>query len=79
MEKKLSLNPCFNGRYSQRLLIKTLELWNMCLNPCFNGRYSQSQRPRIRLLFAMKGLNPCFNGRYSQSEVKIRTNLPKRS
>ena len=38
-----SLNPCFNGRYSQRE-------WDMlrkgcthsCLNPCFNGRYSQS-------------------------------------
>ena len=34
------LNPCFNGRYSQRcpkLIIKT----KSCLNPCFNGRYSQ--------------------------------------
>ena len=36
-----SLNPCFNGRYSQRInpiYNKKLQ----CLNPCFNGRYSQS-------------------------------------
>ena len=36
------LNPCFNGRYSQRLelLKKGKEVTG--LNPCFNGRYSQS-------------------------------------
>ena len=38
------LNPCFNGRYSQRTehLLKVNAM--LCLNPCFNGRYSQSQR-----------------------------------
>ena len=36
------LNPCFNGRYSQRsTLLDLLQLF-LCLNPCFNGRYSQS-------------------------------------
>ena len=37
------LNPCFNGRYSQRnwkVLRKCVVLES--LNPCFNGRYSQS-------------------------------------
>ena len=38
------LNPCFNGRYSQRRPI----IWIVTslidgLNPCFNGRYSQRQ------------------------------------
>ena len=38
-----SLNPCFNGRYSQSLSTLTLSCQNSSLNPCFNGRYSQSQ------------------------------------
>ena len=37
-----SLNPCFNGRYSQSIPsgidMEAVE----SLNPCFNGRYSQS-------------------------------------
>ena len=40
-DKAASLNPCFNGRYSQSL-IKGSELGAYkSLNPCFNGRYSQ--------------------------------------
>ena len=39
--KILSLNPCFNGRYSQRSLIKAGAKSVKSLNPCFNGRYSQ--------------------------------------
>ena len=36
------LNPCFNGRYSQRYDIeKTDTIRWFSLNPCFNGRYSQ--------------------------------------
>ena len=38
-----SLNPCFNGRYSQRTRERTRCLRSWRLNPCFNGRYSQSQ------------------------------------
>ena len=38
-----SLNPCFNGRYSQRIYELSEEESDLCLNPCFNGRYSQSQ------------------------------------
>ena len=37
-----SLNPCFNGRYSQRLINLPSNILVVCLNPCFNGRYSQS-------------------------------------
>ena len=37
-----SLNPCFNGRYSQRVINKVSAKDIICLNPCFNGRYSQS-------------------------------------
>ena len=38
----MSLNPCFNGRYSLSILRqRNLELpFTICLNPCFNGRYS---------------------------------------
>ena len=40
---KKSLNPCFNGRYSQRMVISSLHFRKtQSLNPCFNGRYSQS-------------------------------------
>ena len=41
-----SLNPCFNGRYSQSLSTLTLSCQNSSLNPCFNGRYSQRKRRR---------------------------------
>ena len=35
------LNPCFNGRYSQREEKEGLNNLTLGLNPCFNGRYSQ--------------------------------------
>ena len=38
----VSLNPCFNGRYSQSARIATRFIVLDGLNPCFNGRYSQS-------------------------------------
>ena len=37
----LSLNPCFNGRYSQRKVTACVRDKKQGLNPCFNGRYSQ--------------------------------------
>ena len=39
----VGLNPCFNGRYSQRGIdyVKVVRIPG--LNPCFNGRYSQSR------------------------------------
>ena len=41
-EDFLGLNPCFNGRYSQSVLLCSMIERTSCLNPCFNGRYSQS-------------------------------------
>ena len=42
------LNPCFNGRYSQRIMKAIEKLLEKSLNPCFNGRYSQSLHyPRL--------------------------------
>ena len=38
----LSLNPCFNGRYSLRKVRVEDPKPNKGLNPCFNGRYSLS-------------------------------------
>ena len=60
-----SLNPCFNGICSQRLIRTNLHQTLMGLNPCFNGICSQRktylimERPAICL-------NPCFNGICSQ-------------
>ena len=36
-----SLNPCFNGRYSQSAIHFINPFNYYSLNPCFNGRYSQ--------------------------------------
>ena len=61
-----SLNPCFNGRYSQSTFLSfNTFLANSSLNPCFNGRYSQSYKSHGNVAKGW-GLNPCFNGRYSQ-------------
>ena len=40
--REVGLNPCFNGRYSQRWKQLLCNEWELSLNPCFNGRYSQS-------------------------------------
>ena len=45
---RISLNPCFNGRYSQRIISLLCGYILGCLNPCFNGRYSQR---RIMFVF----------------------------
>ena len=42
LELYRSLNPCFNGRYSQSHSMNKDDTHCSCLNPCFNGRYSQS-------------------------------------
>ena len=62
-----SLNPCFNGRYSQSKKKVEINTWKG-LNPCFNGRYSQRETFLDEIPYIKAGLNPCFNGRYSQSE-----------
>ncbi len=68
-ETLYGLNPCFNGRYSQRKQA-TFTVFNWGLNPCFNGRYSQ--RPGlIDKIKPFTGLNPCFNGRYSQRYATV--------
>ena len=38
------LNPCSNGRYSQRILFILKHNFQISLNPCFNGSYSQRER-----------------------------------
>ena len=64
-----SLNPCFNGRYSQRdnasdfadyLRVLILVLMEDTLR-VVSG---------IKNKTVLKSLNPCFNGRYSQRKVK---------
>ena len=47
-----SLNPCFNGRYSQSVAEFKDWLAANRLNPCFNGRYSQ----RCNEKFIIRGI-----------------------
>ena len=61
------LNPCFNGRYSQRRARLVFSFASPSLNPCFNGRYFQSFDLSRIFPELFQCLNPCFNGRYSQS------------
>ena len=70
MDKRIiiSLNPCFNGRYSQRRTLRFLRTLPQSLNPCFNGRYSQSIGRKLVKRVHNLSLNPCFNGRYSQRQ-----------
>ena len=67
-----SLNPCFNGRYSQSVDIRQYYLICLSLNPCFNGRYSQRDAVNFCSDNCISSLNPCFNGRYSQSWEAIK-------
>ncbi len=64
------LNPCCNGRYSQRsyFTISTLVSWVLILVVMEDTlRDSASKRVYINKI---RSLNPCCNGRYSQSRMK---------
>ena len=50
------LNPCFNGRYSQRKQEVALYLEKVSLNPCFNGRYSQRAKTYVPLYTSILGM-----------------------
>ena len=59
------LNPCFNGRYSQREDLTPFESMGLVLilvlmEDTLRASKGQNRKPR-------ECLNPCFNGRYSQS------------
>ena len=43
------LNPCSNGRYSQRTKFIYVSLFSVGLNPCSNGRYSQSKMRMLNI------------------------------
>ena len=50
---KTCLNPCFNGRYSQRSRHNLDKQYIDCLNPCFNGRYSQRAKTCVPLFIVV--------------------------
>ena len=63
-----SLNPCFNGRYSQsgQLFEIAIQEWVLILvlmEDTLRGKDADVKN-------FDKGLNPCFNGRYSQRRLK---------
>ena len=59
------LNPCFNGRYSQRVSLLSFVMMRMVLILVL-----MEDTLREVDIFTIAGstnsLNPCFNGRYSQ-------------
>ena len=60
------LNPCFNGRYSQRVHLIRLLCNKTVLILVLMEDTLRAFKKSIKN-FIGKGLNPCFNGRYSQS------------
>ena len=64
----LSLNPCFNGRYSQskRLAGKYLNCGVLIL-----VLMEDTLREGCKAIIkdGSVGLNPCFNGKYAQSTI----------
>ena len=60
------LNPCFNGRYSQRALNSEHTKRSLCvlILVLMEDTLRVNQRLWTR---SIQSLNPCFNGRYSQS------------
>ena len=66
LQEDVGLNPCFNGRYSQRTskatrVWKILVLILVLMEDTLRGL-------RTFLQNVLMCLNPCFNGRYSQSK-----------
>ena len=65
LDKLASLNPCFNGRYSQSFSIVLYDFINSVLILVL---MEDTLRATIWVGDeAYSCLNPCFNGRYSQS------------
>ena len=63
---KKSLNPCSNGRYSQRVsLFYHLNNFTSVLILVFMEDTLRVNTPRFENLASYR-LNPCFYGRYSQ-------------
>ena len=65
-QETFGLNPCFNGRYSQRWLVrKSTQTETHVLILVL---MEDTLRDNVKLYIDYKGgsLNPCFNGRYSQ-------------
>ena len=62
------LNPCFNGRYSQRGGYEPVVYFNDVLILVL---MEDTLRELLLISNAsvMKSLNPCFNGRYSQRVI----------
>ena len=61
----IGLNPCFNGRYSQRVSFTSLTKKSAVLILVLMEDTLRDFRNYIVEL--RESLNPCFNGRYSQS------------
>ena len=60
----LSLNPCFNGKYSQS---QSRVLMSLCLKVLILVLMENTLREPLKTVREKAySLNPCFNGKYSQ-------------
>ena len=60
------LNPCFNGRYSQRVVCYDIINYKIVLILVLMEDTLRVIKIKNKME-KFSGLNPCFNGRYSQS------------
>ena len=60
----MSLNPCFNGRYSQSGSLRKPNI--LSNNVLILVLMEDTLREDGKNVTVLKSLNPCFNGRYSQ-------------
>ena len=71
----VGLNPCFNGRYSQRSIggYKVT-----CFMVLILVLMEDTLRGSVGIIYyyGIDSLNPCFNGRYSQSTTRYVVLLP---
>ena len=72
--KEVSLNPCFNGRYSQSSMrivniYPSFVLILVLMEDTLRGKINS------QVLMSLTSLNPCFNGRYSQRSDAIKEEI----
>ena len=64
---RLGLNPCFNGRYSQRGTVSYISLAQLIVLILVLMEDTLRADNAADFVDYLECLNPCFNGRYSQS------------
>ena len=62
---RVSLNPCYSGRWSLSQNYVAFSIQRNGLNPCYSGRWSLRRGIVMAKYPILTGLNPCYRGRWS--------------